>query len=213
MKVKNIPLLFLITLSFYGCSTRSAMQSSQQIKIDKGTPVVHIHPMNHEAYSKASVGVLPFSLPPNMNEEMGAGIAALFKEVLLGKRIYPKVKTIDMQYNNNEQAMAIGKEAGTDLVLAGKINYAIESTELGGARLDISIRMLNVNTKQTVWHINQAMDQPMAYPKTDILNFMLTSTLPQQIRRPMGAPAMTNMLAQSAVDMADVLGGARYVRR
>jgi len=53
----------------------------------------------------------------------------------------------------------------------------------------------------------------MDYPKTDILHSIFTALQPPAIRRSKGAPVVVNMLAQSAVDMADVMAGARYVKR
>ena len=144
---------------------------------------------------------------------MGQRIAALYQDALLGKAAFPTVKVLTTPYGNFNEAMAAGRSAATDLVLAGKINYAVEGTELGGSRLDVTVRLLNVNTGQTVWHIGQAMDQPYDYPKTDLLHRLSSSLGPPPIKRPLGAPVLTNMLAQSAVDMTDVLLGSRYVRR
>ena len=145
-----------------GCASVTEKSSSIQVEVNKGAPVVYIHPLDSRAYQQASVGVPPFILPANMDERMGAGIAALFKDVLLGKQTFPRVKVINDFYGDFEEAMAVGRKHGTDLILAGRVNYALEGTELGGARLDLSIRLLNVNTGKTVWHIGQAMDQPMS---------------------------------------------------
>ena len=196
-----------------GGSTLIERQSSAEVKVDKGQPVVYIHPLEAETYAHASVGVLPFLLPDSMDPGMGPRIAALYQDVLLGKAAFPMVKVLEKPYGDFNQAMAAGRLAGTDLVLAGKINYAVEGTELGGSRLDVTVRLLNVNTGKTVWHISQAMDQPYDYPKKDLLHRLSTTFGPPAIKRPRGAPVMTNMLVQVAVDMADVMVGSRYVRR
>ena len=207
-------IVFIITVTWLtGCSTMLEKQSSAQVEVNKGAPVVYIYPDDAAAYRQASVGVLPFLLPRGINPEVGLGIGALYKDILLGKHIFSRVKLIRQGYGDYEDAIAAGRQFGTDLVLAGKVNYLLEGTELGGARMDVSVRLLNVNTGATVWHIGQSMDQPVDYPRTDIFNFLISSTFIDPIKRPAGAPALTNMFAQSAVDVADVLTGSPYVKR
>jgi hypothetical protein len=196
-----------------GCSTVLEKQSSAQVEVNKGAPVVYIYPNDAAAYQQASVGVLSFLLPTGIDPAVGMGIGELYKDILLGKQIFSRVKFIGRGYGDYEDAIAAGREHGTDLVLAGRVNYCLEGTELGGARLDVSVRLLNVNTGATVWYIGQSMDQPMDYPRTDIFNFLVSSTFIEPIKRPAGAPVLTNMFAQSAVDVADVLTGSVYVKR
>jgi len=209
---KTIIWLSLI-LALTGCATATERQSSAEVKVNKGVPVIYIHPLEAETYSHATVAVLPFLLPESMNPKMGQRVAALYQDVLLGKAAFPTVKVLTVPYGDFEEAMATGRSAGADLVLVGKINYAVEGTELGGTRLDVTVRLLNVSTGKTVWHISQTMDQPYDYPKTDMLHSLSAVMSPPPIKRPMGASVMTNMLAQVAVDMADVMVGSRYVRR
>jgi len=188
-------------------------QSSTQVEVNKGVPVVYIHPSDAAAYQQATVGVLPFLLPGGVDPAVGMGIGELYKDILLGKQIFPRVQLIGHSYGDYEDAIAAGREYGTDLVLAGRLNYFLQGTELGGAKLDISVRLINVRTGATVWHIGQTMDQPMDYPRTDLFGFLISSTLIEPIKRPAGAPVLTNMFAQSAVDVADVLSGSSYVKR
>jgi len=211
--MKKIIVGLSLIMALTGCATATERQSSAEVKVNKGVPVIYIHPLDAETYSHATVGVLPFLLPESMDPKMGQRVAALYQDVLLGKAAFPTVKVLAQPYGDFEEAMAAGRLAGADLVLAGKINYAVEGTELGGSRLDVTVRLLNVGTGKTVWHISQAMDQPYAYPKTDMLHSLAGAMSPPPIKRPMGASVMTNMLAQVAVDMADVMVGSRYVRR
>ncbi len=201
-----------VVVALTGCATVVERQSSAEVKVDKGRPVVYIHPLDAETYAHASVGVLPFLLPASMDPRMGQRIAALYQDVLLGKAAFPTVKVLEKPYGDFDEAMAAGRLAGTELVLAGKVNYAVEGTELGGSRLDVTVRLLNVTTGKTVWHISQTMDQPYDYPRKDALHRLATVFGPP-IKRPLGAPVVTNMLVQAAVDMADVMAGSRYVRR
>nr|MBF0223095.1 hypothetical protein [Desulfobulbaceae bacterium] len=211
--VRVVVLIGVVLQILTGCATVIERQSSAQVGVNKGAPVVYIHPEDATAYLQATVGVLPFLMPKGLSPEVGMGIGALYRDILLGKQIFPKVKFIRQDYGDYDEAVTVGREYGTDLVLAGKVNYLIEGAELGGSRMDISVRLINVTSGATVWHIGQTMDQPMDYPRTDILNSLLNSTFIEPIRRPMGAPVMVNMLAQSAVDVADVITGARYVKR
>ena len=196
-----------------GCATVMERQSSAEVKVNKGVPVVLIHPLEAETYAHATVVVLPFLLPEAMERSMGSRIAALYQDVLLGKAVFPVVKLASSPYGDFSEAVAAGRAAGADLVLVGKVNYALEGTELGGTRLDVTVRLINIATGTTVWHLNQTMDQPYAYPKADLVSRVSGAMSPPPIKRPQGAPVMTNMLAQVAVDMADVLVGARLVRR
>jgi hypothetical protein len=211
--MKKLIVWLTVIMAFTGCATVAERQSSAEVKVNKGVPVVYIHPLEAETYSHATVGVLPFLLPEPMAPKMGQRIAALYQDVLLGKAAFPTVKVLMVPYGDFEEAMAAGRSASVDLVLAGKINYAVEGTELGGSRLDVTVRLLNVSTGKTVWHISQTMDQPYDYPKNDLLHSLSAVMSPPPIKRPMGASVMTNMLAQTAVDMTDVMLGSRYVRR
>jgi hypothetical protein len=203
----------LVLMMVGGCATVTERRSSAEVAVNSGVPVVFIHPLEAESYNHASVGVLPFLLPQGLDPAMGGRIAALYQDVLLGKAAFPVVKVLATPYGDFAEALAAGRLAKTELVLAGKVNYALEGTELGGARLDVTVRLLNVATGKTVWHINQAMDQPMDYPKTDMRHRLSRALGAPVIRRPGGAPVLINMLNRSAVDMADVMVGARYVRR
>jgi uncharacterized protein YceK len=210
-----IKILFVLaaTLLLGACSTIIEQQSSAQVKVKKGAPVVFIHPLNIQSYAQSSVGVMPFALPAGMNAGFGTGAAAIFQDILLGKQTFARVKLLPGQYGNAHEAMMTGRKGGVDLVLAGRINYALAGTEMGGARLDLTVRLINAKTGKTVWHITQAMDQPMSYPKNDMLHSLLNAVTPPTIRRSNGAPVVANMLAQSAEDMADVMAGVRYIRR
>lgn len=211
--VAKVIIGLLVVGALTGCATVTERRSSAEVTVDKGVPVVLIHPLEAETYTHASVGVLPFLLPGSMDPAMGKRIAALYQDVLLGKAAFPVVKVLATPYGDFDEALAAGRAARTDLVVAGKVNYAMDGTELGGARLDVTVRLLNVTTGKTVWHITQALDQPLDYPKNDLRHRLASALGPPPVKRPLGAPVLTNMLVQSAVDVADVMVGSRYVRR
>ncbi len=200
---------FMAVLS--GCALKNR-EATIDMPLRKGAPIVYIYPFS-DVNREATVGVLPFIVPANMGESRARGIATLFKDVLLGKRSFRTVRQLDAPYTDVEEAVRLGRAAGVDMVLAGKINYALEGTELGGARVELSVRLLNVVSGNTLWYIEQAVDQPMDYPDVGFMHRLLTSVSPPPVRKSAGAPAVPNMLARIAMDMAEVMGGSRSVRQ
>lgn len=203
-------LIILSCLLLSGCLQSGNNRASETMAIRKGAPAVYIHPMS-DSYRQGKVGVLPLQVPANIKTEQGKAVAALFRDVLLGRRAFQTVQLLEQPYGTLEEAVEIGRRAEVDLVLAGKINYAIEGTELGGARVEVAIRLINVTSGNTVWFISQGLDQEMDYPDVSLSNRLLSSFSPPKIRRSAGAPVATNMLVRIAEDMTSVMAGARYV--
>jgi len=208
--MRHILVMVLLILSA-GCALKTD-RSSQPVPIRKNSPVVYIHPLDN-IYHEASVGVLPFAVPDNFGKDQGRRIAELFKDILLGKRSFPKVRLIEGGGDNPEAAMERGRHAGVDLVMVGRIHHALEGSEFGGARLEAAIKLLNVRTGNTVWYIEHSLDQPMDFPKVSTLRNFFASFNPPPVRPSHGAPAMPNMLAKAAVDTANIIAGARTVQR
>ncbi|HIJ77753.1 MAG: hypothetical protein OEY01_00410 [Desulfobulbaceae bacterium] len=205
-------IVVLLSLSVVGCAATQPNWANRSAKVNKNSPVVYIYPLNN-GYQEASVAVLPFQVPAQMSLEQGRGVATLFKDVLLGRQAFSRVLCLDESYGSMERAIAIGKRAGVDLVLVGKVNYAMEGGQFGGSRVEVASRLVNVNTGNTVWYIEQALDQPMNYPKSSTLSRFVAAFNPPAIGSPAGGPVVPNMLAQVAFDMVDVMAGARFVSR
>lgn len=204
--------MIALCLSLAGCATNTNNWANSPVDVRKNSPVVYIHPMD-SGYQEASLGVLPFQVPANMSKEHGRGVGILFKDVLLGRRAFPRILRIDQPFGEISQAVEAGRRAGVDLVLAGRVNYALEGTQFGGARVEVATRLVNVHTGNTVWYIEQAMDQPMDYPTGGTLRRFVDSFNPPGTRASQGGPVVPNMLAQVAYDMADVISGAATVAR
>lgn len=208
MKRLPISLLFVLCLLVAGCAPHSSRVGGPPL--ETGAPVVYIHPLV-DTYQRATVGVLPFQVPPGVNPEEGVRVAALFKDMLLGKRVFPMVRQLTSEYGDLDDALALGRAAGVDLVLAGRVGTLLGSTEVGGARASMSVRLLDTHSGHTVWYVEQAMSQEMDMPDLS-LRARLGSCLSRKPLRPIASiPAATNMLARMAVDLADVLQGARTV--
>lgn len=198
--------VLLLGMVVSGC----AKNMRQPVQAQKGAPVVYIHPMT-DTFRQARVGVLPFHVPAGMSEAQAQGVAALFKDVLLGKRTFPLVRQLPTPYRDYTHAVEIGRANDCDLVMAASLDYAISGGDLGGARVGVSVRLLDVATGNTVWYVTQGMDQPMDYPDTGMVNRFVDALSLPAYRSSNGAPTVANMLARIAVDMADVFAGARSV--
>lgn len=210
--MRKVIMLFLFGFFLFGCAAAPPKWSARPVEVRKNSPVVFIHPETN-VYNEATVGVLPFQVPGNMTQAQGEGVAMLFKDVLLGKQAFPRVLRLEEPYRDIEAALAFGRKAKVDLVLAGRVNYALEGTQFGGGRVEVATRLLNVHTGNTVWYIEQSMDQPVAYPKSSTLSRFVAAFNPPEIKPSQGGPVVPNMLAQVAVDMAEVMAGARSVSR
>jgi hypothetical protein len=213
MRINHIVILLGLLLIMAGCATTTQKQATSLSGVRKGPPVVYVHPLSLAPYKNASIGIPAFIVPDNMGALKAEQVAGLFRDVFLGKRTFLQVKQINGAYGDFPQAIEAGRRAGTDLVLAGVVNYALEGTEFGGARVEVAIRLLNVATGNTVWSIGQSMDQPVAYPDMGFFQRAFASLSLPPIKPSNSGQVLENMLAQIAVDMADVIGGARYVKR
>lgn len=209
MGILFLGLLFLVA----GCGTLDGGRMSSRPPVTPGSPVVYIHPLTMDSYRESRLGVPLFLLPANIKEEQGRRIAGLFKDVFLGKELFKVVKLLPTAYGDYEEAVALGRKAGVELVLAGKLNYALEGSELGGARVEVELRLLDVASGNTLWYLTQTMDQEMDYPKSDFASRLATSFSPPLTRPSNGPPVLANMLVKIAVDMAEVMAGATYVRQ
>ena len=202
----------LLGLLLLGCAPAQRNWARRPVEVRKNSPVVFIYP-EVNTYQESIVGVLPFQMPPNMTPEQGEGVAMLFQDVLLGKQAFSRVLRLDKPYRDIKEALALGRKAKVDLILAGQVSYALEGTQFGGGRVEVATRLLNVHTGNTVWYIEQSMDQPVAYPKSSTFSRFVAAFNPPEIKPSQGGPVVVNMLAQIAWDMAEVMGGARSVSR
>ncbi len=201
-------LLLSVSVLCVGCGTRRP----DHVDVRTGAPVVHIYPMGGE-YRQGSALVLPFQVPAEMDPAYGERVGLLFHEVFLSKQTFHTVKTSNKYYGDIEEALSIGRRLGADLVVAGRVNYGMGGGQLGGSRVDVSLRVVNVHTGNTVWYLSQVMDQLMDHPDVSLpMRFLSIFNVPR-IKTSAGAASMPNMLAHIAVNMSDVMGGDRLVER
>jgi len=205
-------IILVVCVACAACAPKQSNWANAPVAVKKNSPVVYIYP-EVNSYQEATVGVLPFQMPANMRMEQGAGVAMLFKDVLLGKQAFPRVLRLDEGYDDIPAAIALGRKAKVDLVLAGKVNYALEGSQFGGGRVEVSTRLVNVRTGNTVWYIEQSMDQPMDYPENSTWSRFVSSFNPPETRASQSGPVLANMLVQIAFDMGEVIAGAKSVSR
>ncbi len=198
-------MVFLLT----GCGGKKDVD---RVEIRTNSPIIYIYPLVEDGGMR-TVTVLPFHVPANVDSKQGSGTAALFRDVLLGKQAFKMIKLIDLPYGSRDEAVSLGRQAGTDLVLAGKINYMLAGTRMGGARVDVSVRLLDVRSGDTVWYIEQTLDQRMDYPDTSFLHRLSSCFSVPPIRSSESEPVVPNMLVHIAVDMADIMAGAQTVQK
>lgn len=206
MKMKCWLLALLMLLP--ACASKQA----DQVAVRTGAPVVHIHPVGGD-YKQASVLVLPFQLPREVAPYYGQQLAALYQEVLLGKETFQRVLVAESPYGTYDEALTMGQEAEVDLVLAGRVNYLISGSQLGGARADVSIRVINVKSGNTVWYMSQMMDQLMFHPEWSLPARLMRAFTRPRIRTSSPPATLPNMLAHIAVNMGDVMAGQGEVAR
>ncbi len=198
--------LLVLLLLLSACAGKQA----DQVVVSTGSPVVHIHPVGGE-YRHSSVLILPFRVPSEVDPIYGRRLAAMYHEVLLGKQAFQRILVSDKFYGSYEEAMEMGQEAGVDLVLAGRVNYLLSGTQLGGARADVSLRVVSVKSGNTVWYMSQMMDQLVDHPEWRLPGRLMSIFTVPKIRSSSGPSPLPNMLAHIAVSMGDVMAGQSKV--
>ncbi len=195
-----IPVIIIVLLA--GCGV--GRPDIDEAGIRTNAPIVYIHPL-YDNIDKSSVAVIPFQVADGIDITLSKRVAALFRDVLLGKRAFTTVKLVDTVYSSLPEAIRTGREADTDLVLAGRVNYVVSGTRMGGAKVDVSVRLLDVKSGDTLWYIEQTMDQDMDYPDVGVSHRLSSVFSIPEIRPSEAAPTVPNMLVHIAVDMADVM--------
>ena len=132
---------------------------------------------------------------------------------MLGKQAFKTVKLGQRHYDSTGEAVELANELGTQLAMAGRINYLVSGAKLGGNRVDVSVRVIDVKSGNTVWYIQQAMDQKMNHPDVSFKHRLGSIFSIPPVRSSESAPVVPNMLVNIAVDMSEVMAGARSVEK
>jgi hypothetical protein len=204
--VVRVVVLLLVGLLVCGCSRLWPGKAASDSTLRAGAPVVYIHPLGDIGWEK-KVGVLPFQVPANAASGQGLRVAALFKDVLLGKKVFRTVEQLVAPYGTLQEALAIGRKHGLDYVLAGRLGTVLEGSELGGARVEVAVRLLATSSGDTLWYMEQAVVEKIDYPDQRLRARLRTVFSPEPIRTSGDPSPVPNMLARVAADMATVMAG------
>ncbi|MFP3983791.1 MAG: hypothetical protein ACLFV2_08905 [Desulfurivibrionaceae bacterium] len=200
---------FLLTAVLIGCSPSLPGKPGQDPSITSYNPRVYIHPASADL-SQASVAVLPFQIPADMESVRGREIAALFQQTMLEKQVFHKVKLTPDRYGTVEEAMEIARGEQVDLVLAGEVNQIISGSSLGGGRLNLSLRIIDLDSSDTVWYIEQTVDQDIAYPENSMIDrlkrIFSTSRMPEK----KVVPTVPVMLTRISQDICRIIKAGHY---
>ncbi|MFO7761350.1 MAG: hypothetical protein R6V20_07025 [Desulfobia sp.] len=205
----RILLSCLLAVTLTGCSCPLPKNKAQTPSTTSYEPRVYIHPASADL-SQASIAVLPFQVPANIEKVRGEEVAALFQQTLLRQQAFHKVKLMPDHYGTLKEAMEIGRDEKLDLVLTGKINYLISGSSLGGGRLNLSLRVIDLTSFDTVWYIEQTVDQAMGYPDNSLFHrlgrIFSTPPIPEE------DPALTIpvMLTRISRDISRIIKSGHY---
>lgn len=205
----NILLACLLTAVFAGCSPALFGKAGQDPPITSYDPRVYIHPASADL-SQASIAVLPFQIPSDINTVRGREIAALFQQTLLEQQVFHKVKLAPDRYGTVEEAMEIARREQVDLVLAGEVNQIISGSRLGGGRLNLSLRIIDLNSSDTVWYIEQTVDQDMDYPENSLIDRLSRIFSPPRMPEKKVVPAVPIMLTRISQDISRIIKAGNH---
>jgi len=199
-KMKIFPILSIFLLISAGCVP--LLSGTQPAK-----PAAHIWPL-HGDLRQASVLVLPFQVPPGMDQIKGEDAASVFQQELLARQVFRQAKVSDRHYGTLTEAIALGREAGSDLVLAGRLTKALAGADLGGSALAVSLRLVDIASGNTVWFLDHSLEDSPDYPDLSFTGRLrqIFSTAPV---RPVDSARLPLMLSRIAADMAAMMKGNR----
>ncbi|MBU0673797.1 MAG: hypothetical protein KJ950_04060 [Proteobacteria bacterium] len=205
MKNKNVGRFTAFLVILFGLNTGCGVNyPADLVTRDPQAPVVVIYPIE-DVYSQARVGVLPFHMPASIGTESGAAVGALFRDVLLAAGGFPVVRLLRGDFGDPAEAVTVGKANDVDLVLAGTVHSLFPGTELGGARVELSVRLLNCSTGNTVWYLRQTLEDPWDYPDNGLLSRLTAALVISSPRPPQAGSAVPGLLTRAADDLVGLM--------
>lgn len=201
----KIFLLCILAACLSGCYWHSTKEKVEMAAATTSyEPRVYIHPASADL-SRASIAVPPFQLPGNIPGVRGEEVAALFQQTLLSERAFHKVKLIADHYGSQQEAIDLARNHGVDLVLTGRINYVLAGSSLGGGRLNLSLRIIDLVSSNTVWYVEQTVDQAMTYPDNSFPARLGRIFSSPPVPESTSTPTIPVMLARISSDITRVI--------
>jgi len=157
-----------------GCETmwdHEPVLSQPKIKAGPQEAFLKSEDMSLRRYRLA---ILPFRVPAQVTD-VSYSITEVFHRQLLQKRPFLGVVRVSQYYNSLAEAQRLAKAQGAELMLVGEVPYFIDSGNQGRSGVQVDMRVVEVNTGQTVWYLS---DNIMAQP-APMIDLWVTETKPK----------------------------------
>lgn len=199
----------LLAVFMAGCSWSSPENEREMPPTNSHEPIVYIYPVSTDL-NRASIAIPPFRIPADMEAVKGEEVAALFQQTLLREQAFRKAKLVPDPYGTIKEAMKSARSENVDLVMTGKVNYILPGSSLGGGKLNLSIRVIDLNSSDTVWFLEQTVDQEMTYPDNSLLKRLSRIFSPPPVPAKKNAPTIPVMLSRISRDMTRIIKAGHY---
>ena len=151
---KRLFIVFLLILPFFISNCTSLKSQSRGYDRPDIEIIIESEPKKIKA---ASIGIFDFNNPTELID-LGCGLAQLAHKHLLKNSFIQLVELTRMYPGNVEDAIKIGRNKGYDLIFLGYINDFFYGGLSANSKVDISIRVIDVRTKVTLWYITGHME-------------------------------------------------------
>ena len=173
---------FLLALAFGagilavtpGCETMWDYEPYlSQPKINAGPQEAFLK-SNDASLRRYRLAILPFRVPAQVTD-VSYSITEVFHRQLLEKRPFKGVVRVHQYYNSLAEAQKLAKDQGAELMVMGEVPYFIDSGTTGRSGVQVDMRVVEVNTGQTVWYLS---DNIMAQP-APMIDLWVTESKPK----------------------------------
>jgi hypothetical protein len=112
---------------------------------------------NLEDIQASSIGIFDFGHSAKI-KGLGAGFAQFTKDYLLSKKFIRLIELVNKRAGTVDQCIKISREMGYDLILVGHITEIFYGGINTNSKISISIRIIDVRTKVTLWYAKGYME-------------------------------------------------------
>ncbi|UCD90053.1 MAG: hypothetical protein JSW04_01030, partial [Desulfobacterales bacterium] len=112
---------------------------------------------NLENILDSSMGIFDFGHSSQL-QGLGTGLAQITKDYLLTKKIIRQIELVGERTGTVDECIKIGSKMGYDLILVGYIGDFFYGGISASSNISISIRIVDVKTKDTLWYAKGHME-------------------------------------------------------
>ncbi len=112
---------------------------------------------NLEDIQASSIGIFDFGHSSQL-QGLGTSLAQITTDYLLSKKFIRQIELVEKRAGTVDQCIKIGSKMGYDLILVGYISDIFYGGISTSSKISISIRIIDVRTKVTLWHANGHME-------------------------------------------------------